>query len=77
MQASDIKASQPAPEGGGLAPKEKEKKVKEAKGYKTKLKRHKDAVLVIHSVDGVNGEFLMSGSADHTVRSKFPQPIFI
>ena len=44
--------------------------MKEAKGYKTKLKRHKDAVLVIHSVDGINGEFLMSGSADHTVRSK-------
>lgn len=53
-----------------MLPKEKDKKVKEAKGYKTKLKRHKDAVLVIHSVDGINGEFLMSGSADHTVRSK-------
>ena len=53
-----------------MLPKEKDKKVKEAKGYKTKLKRHKDAVLVIHSVDGIDGEFLMSGSADHTVRSK-------
>jgi WD40 repeat protein len=32
------------------------------------LKRHKDAVLAIHSVDGIEGRFLMSGSADHTVR---------
>ena len=51
--------------------KEKEKKVKEAKGYKQKLKRHKDAVLIIHSMDGINGDSLMSGSADHTVRSKY------
>ena len=35
--------------------KEKEKKVKEAKGYKTKIKRHTDAVLSIHSVDGLEG----------------------
>jgi hypothetical protein len=49
---------------------EKEKKVKEAKGWKSKLKRHKDAVLAIHSVDGIDGRFLMSGSADHTVRRK-------
>ena len=35
--------------------KEKEKKVKEAQGYKTKIKRHKDAVLSIHSVDGLEG----------------------
>jgi len=35
--------------------KEKEKKVKDSKAYKTKLKRHKDAVLAIHSVDGLNG----------------------
>ena len=48
----------------------KEKKIKEAKGYKTKIKRHKDAVLSIHSVDGREGELLISGSADHTVRSK-------
>ena len=51
-------------------PKEKEKRVKEAKAYKSKLKRHKDAVLALHSVDGLNGEYLISGSADHTVRSK-------
>ncbi len=48
--------------------KEKEKKVKEAKGYKTKIKRHKDAVLSIHSVDGLEGQILITGSADHTVR---------
>ena len=48
--------------------KEKEKKIKEAKGYKTKIKRHKDAVLSIYSVEGINGELLISGSADHTVR---------
>jgi|DEB0MinimDraft_12_1074336.scaffolds.fasta_scaffold43714_3 hypothetical protein len=53
-------------------PKEKEKRVKEAKAYKSKLKRHKDAVLALHSVDGLNGEYLISGSADHTVRSKCP-----
>ena len=35
--------------------KEKEKKIKDAKAYKTKLKRHKDAVLDIHSVDGLDG----------------------
>lgn len=35
--------------------KEKEKKIKETKGYKTKIKRHKDAVLSIHSVDGLEG----------------------
>jgi len=60
-----------APETGPPPVKEKEKKVKEAKGYKQKLKRHKDAVLIIHSVDGMNGDFLMSGSADHTVRRKY------
>lgn len=41
---------------GAPVVKEKEKKVKEAKGYKTKIKRHKDAVLSIHSVDGIKGE---------------------
>ena len=60
-----------APETGPPPVKEKEKKVKEAKGYKQKLKRHKDAVLIIHSVDGMSGDFLMSGSADHTVRRKY------
>lgn len=61
-------------EGGGGAIKEK--KIKEAKGYKTKIKRHKDAVLSIHSVDGIQGELLISGSADHTVRSKCPHILF-
>lgn len=50
--------------------KDKEKRFKEAKAYKSKLKRHKDAVLNLHSIDGINGQFLVSGSADHTVRSK-------
>lgn len=50
---------------------QKEKKIKESKAYKTRLKRHKDAVLAIHSVDGIEGQYLISGSADHTVRSKF------
>ena len=49
---------------------EKEKKVKEAKGWKSKLKRHKDAILALHSVDGVDGKMMMSGSADHCVRRK-------
>lgn len=48
----------------------KEKKIKEAKGYKTKIKRHRDAILSIHSLDGIDGELLISGSADHTVRCK-------
>ena len=50
---------------------DKAKKVKEAKAYKLKLKRHKDAVLSIYSQDGINGQFLISGSADHTCRSKY------
>ena len=59
--------------GGG----QKEKKLKEAKGYKTKIKRHNDAVLSVHSVDGANSEVLISGSADHTVRSKFLELCFL
>ena len=51
--------------------KKKKKTIKEAKGYSRKIKRHKDAVLALHSVDGLTGEFLISGSADHTCRSKF------
>ena len=57
-----------------IAFKEKDKKFKEAKAYKSKLKRHKDAVLNLHSIDGINGQFLVSGSADHTVRSKSKLP---
>ena len=55
-------------EGSGGA--SKEKKMKEAKGYKTKIKRHRDAILSIHSIDGIDGELLISGSADHSVRCK-------
>lgn len=51
--------------------KKKKKNIKEAKGYSRKIKRHRDAVLALHSVDGLAGEFLISGSADHTCRSKF------
>jgi hypothetical protein len=48
----------------------KEKKLKEVKAYKRKIKRHEDAILAIQSVDGIAGNYLISGSADHTVRSK-------
>lgn len=58
-----------------LPKQDKEKKVKDAKAYKSKLKRHKDAVLSIHSVDGIEGKFLISGSADHSVRSKYKTKI--
>ena len=55
------------------------KRIKEAKGYKKKIKRHRDAILNIYSVDGKEGELLISGSADHSVRSKWmwklPGPI--
>jgi hypothetical protein len=51
--------------------RERQKQVKDAKAYKMKFKRHKDAVLAIHSVDGVDGDFLITGSADHTVRCKY------
>ena len=47
---------------------EREKRFKEVKGYKSKIKRHKDAVLKIHSMQGIGGDMLISGSADHTVR---------
>lgn len=50
--------------------KSKEKKLKEVKAYKKKIKRHSDAILAIQSVDGIKGNLLISGSADHTVRSK-------
>lgn len=56
--------------GGGGGGQVKEKKIKEAKGYKTKIKRHRDAILSIYSIDGIDGELLISGSADHTVRCK-------
>lgn len=41
------------------------------KAYKKKLKRHKDAVLTIHSPKGIEGGLLVSGSADHSIRSNF------
>lgn len=62
----------PGSMGGGASASNtvKEKKIKEAKGYKTKIKRHRDAILSIYSIDGIDGELLISGSADHTVRCK-------
>lgn len=50
--------------------KKNQKKFKESKAYSRKIKRHKDAVLAIHSVSGIDGKLLISGSADHTCRSK-------
>ena len=51
-----------------LPMKEREKKFKDTKSYKMKIKRHKDAILKLQSVDGIAGNLLISGSADHTVR---------
>jgi WD40 repeat protein len=33
-----------------------------------KIKRHTDAVVSLYSVDGLDGDILISGSADHTCR---------
>lgn len=38
------------------------------KAYKKKLKRHKDAVLTIHSPAGIDGGILLSGSADNCIK---------
>jgi WD40 repeat protein len=38
------------------------------KAYKKKLKRHKDAVLTIHSPNGIDGGILLSGSADDCIK---------
>lgn len=38
------------------------------KAYKKKLKRHKDAVLTIHSPKGIDGGILLSGSADNLIK---------
>ena len=49
----------------------KKTKVKEAKGYKNRIrKQHKDTVLSVYSVNGLNGDppLLISGSSDHTVK---------
>lgn len=42
--------------------------MKTVKPYKLKIKRHTDAVVSLCSVDGANGNILISGSADHTCR---------
>jgi F-box and WD-40 domain protein 1/11/F-box/WD-40 domain protein 7 len=40
-----------------------------SKAYKKKLKRHKDAVLSLYSPKGMDGGLLVSGSADHSIRT--------
>ena len=45
---------------------EKKKKFKDAKAYKYRLKKHKDAVISICSQDGINSTTLISGSSDHS-----------
>ena len=44
--------------------------VKQVKVYKKKLKRHNDQVMSIYSPKGIEGGILVSGSADHEIRSK-------
>jgi WD40 repeat protein len=38
------------------------------KAFKKKLKRHKDAVLSIHSPNGISDSLLLSGSADNVIK---------
>ena len=38
------------------------------KAYKKRLRRHKDAVLTIHSPSGIDGGILLSGSADDGIK---------
>ena len=40
------------------------------KVFKKKLKRHNDQVMSIYSPKGIEGGILISGSADHEIRSK-------
>lgn len=54
METTTPKAAPAAPVGPlhleeGAMP-EREKRFKEVKGYKSKIKRHKDAVLKLHSI---------------------------
>lgn len=42
----------------------------QVKVYKKKLKRHNDQVMQIYSPKGIEGGILVSGSADHEIRSK-------
>jgi WD40 repeat protein len=49
----------------------KRPKIKEAKSYKTKVKRHREAVIQLYSVNGDKSELMLSGSADNTARGKY------
>ena len=49
----------------------KRSKIKEAKAYKTKVKRHREAVIQLFSVNGDKSELMLSGSADNTARGKY------
>lgn len=49
--------------------KKKEKKEMKDRFYKTRCKKHKDAVVALRSLNGPTGSQFMSGSADHTVRT--------
>jgi len=40
-----------------------------SKAYKKKLKRHKDSVISLYSPKGIDGGLLISGSADHSIRT--------
>lgn len=47
---------------------EEEKKYKPPRSYLMRLKRHQDAILALHSPDGISGCELVSGSADEKLR---------
>ena len=44
------------------------KPVKEPKPYLMRLKRHQDAILALHSPQGITGSLVVSGSADERLR---------
>jgi WD40 repeat protein len=44
------------------------KKFKEVKPYVNRLKRHTDAILVLHTLNGEHGNMMVSGSADEKIR---------
>ena len=43
------------------------------KVYKKKLKRHNDQIMSIYSPLGIEGGILVSGSADHEIRSNYQE----
>ena len=44
------------------------KPIKAAKPYAMRLKRHQDAILALHSPQGIEGSLVVSGSADEQLR---------